>query len=308
MRIAVLADIHGNLPALEAVITQIDRLQPDFVLVNGDLINGAPFSSQVVETIRTRNWVVVRGNHEFYYLDFGTVRAPAEYGNANRWGMLHWLVKRMTPAQGAYLATLPDELTIYLPGAQPLRVAHGVPGHNRTGFRNEHSDEHIAAAVDHVNERTLISAHTHVQIDRQVERPLSIDSPHPRRWHVVNPGAVGLPLSGNPNAHFALLESVGKDEEADGWRVHFHSVAYDRRPLLESYHSSGMLEQGGVVAQLFYWEIVTARSEVVRFLIWAHQQGYDAEDAIDDTFRRYQEATGRAQYVRERDPLHNHRD
>ncbi|MCB0186892.1 MAG: metallophosphoesterase, partial [Caldilineaceae bacterium] len=70
MRIALLADIHGNMPALEAVLDELERLQPDYVLINGDLINGIPFSAAVVDLVQQHaDWVVVRGNHEFYYLD-----------------------------------------------------------------------------------------------------------------------------------------------------------------------------------------------------------------------------------------------
>src|SRR3954469_13847783 len=65
MRIALLADIHGNLAALEAVLVELERLQPDYVVLDGDLINGAPFSTEVIDLVRTQDWVVVRGNHEF---------------------------------------------------------------------------------------------------------------------------------------------------------------------------------------------------------------------------------------------------
>ena len=109
-------------------MSELERLQPDYVLVNGDLINVAPYSAQVVDLIRPLGWTVVRGNHEFYYLDFGTERAVPGCEDPTRWGQLHWLVETISPAQGAYLAMLPDERTLYIPGTQPLRIAHGVPG------------------------------------------------------------------------------------------------------------------------------------------------------------------------------------
>ncbi len=72
MRVALLADIHGNLPAFLAVQAELARIQPDAVVVNGDLINAVPFSGEVVDAVRAQPWCIVRGNHEFYYLDFGT--------------------------------------------------------------------------------------------------------------------------------------------------------------------------------------------------------------------------------------------
>ena len=89
MKLAILADIHGNLPALDAVARELERLQPDYVVVNGDLINGVPFSAEVIDRIRTVDWVVIRGNHEFYLLDLGTPRAAPGSDDPARWGQLH---------------------------------------------------------------------------------------------------------------------------------------------------------------------------------------------------------------------------
>ena len=320
MRLAILADIHGNLPALEAVLVELERLQPDAVVLDGDMINGVPFSCQVIDLVRTRNWTVVRGNHEFYFLDFGTPRALPGADNGDRWGQLHWLVEQITPAQGAYLALLPDDITVYAPGAQPLRVAHGVPGRNRVGFYRSQGDAAIVAEIETVPERTLVSAHTHVQIDRHVRRggdgqaalfadPHGATEIHGRlpavahQWHVVNPGSVGLPLDGRPVAQFALLESVADSIEPGGWRATHLTVEYDRRPALEAFHTSGMLEAGGVMSTLFYWEVVTARTEIIAFFRWAQSNGLDPDrDDMQDCFARYTAATGRDEHVRSLDP------
>lgn len=322
MRLALLADIHGNLPALEAVAAELERLQPDMVVVDGDLINAVPFSPEVIDFVRSTSWVVLRGNHEFYYLDYGSERAWPGCDDPDRWGQLHWLMERISPSQGAYLAALPDDLTLYLPGTQPLRIAHGVPGRNRVGFYRSQPDSAIAAEITHVRERTLVSAHTHVQIDRRVrledgmQAALAMD-PHAgadlyarglaeplRSWHVINPGSVGLPLDGRPRAQFAMLESVAEAAEPGGWRVTHHTVEYDHRRALAAFAETGMLEAGGVISELFYWEVVTAEPEIVRFYRWAAANGLDPDrDPIHGIFARYVATTGRDQYVRERDPL-----
>lgn len=317
MRLGVLADIHGNLPALEAVIAELERLQPDHVLLNGDLINAVPFSAAVIDRVRELGWVVVRGNHEFYYLDYVSPQAGVEYQDPARWGQLHWLAAQLTPEQGAYLAMLPDERTLYLPDTAPVRVAHGVPGQNRVGFHSQQPAAEIVAAVAHVAEETLISAHTHVQVDRHVYLHADmvqdfLADPHPNRftcpngprhWHVINPGSVGLPLNGDPAAQFAILESVPEAVEPGGWRVTHHRVPYDRRPALAAYEESGMMEAGGVITRLFYWELVTAEPEIILFYRWARERGMEPDEDIDSTFAAYVAATGRDGYVRARDPL-----
>lgn len=321
MRIALLADIHGNLPALEAVLQELERSQPDYLLVNGDLINGAPFSPAVIDLVRSHDWVVIRGNHEFYYLDFGTPRAAPGIDDLERWGQLHWLVEQLSVEQGNYLALLPDERTLYLPRTEPIRVAHGVPGHNRVGFYNQQPAEQIVNQIQDVNEETLITAHTHVQIDRHLH--WDVDGGHVqqmdphgggqsnqpreyhRHWHVINPGSVGLPLNGRPTAQFAILENVPLHEVAGGWRATLQEVAYDRRPVLAMFHESGMLTAGGVISRLFYWEVVTAEAEIVLFYRWAYDNGYTKpDDAVHDTFAAYIAATARDQYVHARDPLY----
>ncbi len=328
MRLAVLADIHGNLPALQAVLTQLERLQPEFVVLNGDLINPMPFNNGVVDVVRASDWAVVRGNHEFYLLDFGTERAPQGADDSERWGSLHWLVKRVGTEQANYLAALPDELRLQFPGTQPIRVSHGVPGRNRVGFYQNMPDEKVITEIDPIIERNVISAHTHVQVDRHLYKP-DADDPmtHPhesgalfsgagpfqppdpaggtcRHWHLMNPGSIGLPLNGDPAAQFALMESVHESEQPGGWCVQHHRVPYDRRPVLEAFSSEGLLEAGGVIAQLFYWELVTAEPEIINYFRWCWSNGHDpdAED-IRHSFIAYSEATGRQQYVNERDPL-----
>jgi predicted phosphodiesterase len=310
MRIAVLADIHGNLPAFQAVLAELERLQPDQVVLDGDLINGVPYSAEVVEIVRHRPWAVVRGNHEFYYLDFGTERALPGCDDPRRWGQLHWLVEQLTPEQGAYLALLPDERTLFLPGTQPMTVAHGVPGRNRVGFHNDMSDAQIAAELAGIPTRTVISAHSHVQVDRQIpHQPTGealMSSPNDRsRWHLINPGSVGMPLNGDVRAQFALIESVPEHVAAGGWRATFYRLAYDRRPALAAFASSGMAAAGGVMSQIFYWQLVTAQPEVIFFFRWAYEHGFDPDCAIEESFHAYKAATGREQAVRARDPLYD---
>lgn len=318
MKLAILADIHGNMPALDAVTRELERLQPDYVVVNGDLINGVPFSAEVIDRIRSLDWVVVRGNHEFYLLDLGTPRAAPGSDDAERWGQLHWLCERVTTAQAAYLAMLPDDRTFYLSGAQPLRITHGLPGRNRVGLYRSQPDDKIAAELTDVREATFVTAHTHVQIDRHIHWLPETNgelSTHPhgdmhqpvgvaRHWHIVNPGSVGLPLNQRATAQFAMLEAVDDAVERGGWRVQHHEVAYDRRPVLEAFATSGMLTAGGVISTLFYWELVSAEPEIIYFYRWAYAQGLDPDrDGFQDTFRRYADESGRAALIRSADPL-----
>ncbi len=317
MRLAILADIHGNIFALRAVAARLEQLQPDAVIVNGDIINAIPFSGEVIDFLRETDWIIIRGNHEFYYLDYAGGRAPESWNDSERWGQLHWLISRLSQEQGNYLAALPDDLTLYFPTADPIRIAHGTPGDNRRGFNNLMPSEDIVAAIRDVSQDTFINAHSHVQIDRLVSEKRDIEEEEtgdpmfyleeerlsPRTWHVINPGSVGQPLNGDVRAQFAIIESISPQEVPGGWRVSHHQLRYDRRPALEAYYSSGMLEAGGVISELFYWELVTAEREIPMFFLWKRANLPPDAYSFRDEFEAYKRATGREAYIRERDPL-----
>jgi hypothetical protein len=221
-----------------------------------------------------------------------------------------------------YLAALPDERTLVFPGTQAVRVAHGVPGRNRVGFFRERKATQFLPEIREIPERTLVSAHTHVQVDRHLsiaDRRDPFTDPHDEslyvdgftqyrqapnaHWHVVNPGSVGLPLNQDPSAQFAILESVDENVEPGGWRVTHHRVPYDRRPSLEAFHSSGLLAVGGAIAVLFYWELITAESEIIYYYQWCRANGVDPDQDMNESLHAYDQATARSAYVAERDPL-----
>lgn len=78
-RIAIIADIHANVPALEAVLADIETVGVDEVLVNGDLVGRGPSGSAVVDRIRELGWRSTRGNHEDYHLQFRREEVPEEW-------------------------------------------------------------------------------------------------------------------------------------------------------------------------------------------------------------------------------------
>lgn len=318
MRLAILADIHGNIHALQAVAASLEKIQPDAVIIVGDIINAVPFSSEVIDFIRQTDWIAIRGNHEFYYLDFVAGRAPDSWRDPERWGQLHWLINHLRPEQGAYLAALPDELTLYYPATEPLRITHGTPGNNRGGFSNTMAEEKIAAALTRVPQKTHINAHSHVQIDRMItERADNLegkandptfylegkDQLPGRKWHIINPGSVGLPLNGDPRAQFAVIENTQPAAIHGGWRVRHYRVPYDRRPALAAFTDSGMMKEGGVISELFYWELVTAQREIPYFFIWKRAHLASAKQSFPAEFEAYKQATGRDAYIRSKNPI-----
>ncbi len=314
MRLAVIADLHGNLPALEAAVADFMPWAPDHVVLAGDLINAAPFSVEVVEYVMDQDWLVIRGNHEFYFLDFGSRRMHSEVQCQDRWQALHALHAGIPDHVGRYLATLPDDLTLMYPQCEPLRVLHGLPGDPRAGLYPHQLDSKIMGLLRLVSQHTLITAHTHLQgefwIPRGEEAP-SPRSPNPpfksdelraAHWHAVNPGSIGISLNGCPEAHYALMESVADAPEGEGWQTTLQHVAYDRERTLRAFFERGHLDAGGPILELFYWEIVSAQPEIISFMAWSRRHGFDPHAELQTALHTYKRKTGRAQVIADMDP------
>jgi predicted phosphodiesterase len=251
-KLAILSDIHGNLPALEAVLADLAADQVDRIVVAGDLVNWGPFSSQVVERARRDEWIVIRGNNEYYVLEHGTPRAPAAWSDRRQFPLIPWLQRQIPRAQRASIATWPDTLSLRFSDGPPLRVVHGTPRSPWEGlYPNAMADE-LGAALAGVVEPIVIAAHTHLAMDRQIER-----------WRVLNPGPVGVPLDGSFEARYLILESDGED-----WRPSFRRVSYDRQPLFEEFERQGFRGECGVIGELVLEEFRLARVRVHPFFAW----------------------------------------
>jgi predicted phosphodiesterase len=104
-RPAILSDVHGNLPALEAVRQDLSQFRANQLIVAGGLVNVGPFSAQVVERIVESGWVVIRGNGELFLLDHGTPRSPDRWNDPTGFAMLPWLAHQVSDTWKQAIAT-----------------------------------------------------------------------------------------------------------------------------------------------------------------------------------------------------------
>lgn len=251
-RLAILADIHGNLPALEAVIADLKQFDVDHVIVAGDIINWGPFSAQVVERVTREGWAVIRGNNEFYLLDYNTPREPAAWRDRSQWSMLPWLERQLRGRWHRIIAAWPDTLSLRFPDAPPIRVVHGSPRSAWEGIYASYPDAQSTAMLAGIEEEVVIAAHTHLATDYIVGN-----------WRVLNPGSVGVPLDGSFGASFMLLEAVNGD-----WRPTFRRVAVNVASLFDAFAQQGFIDECGVVGHLVVKEFETARLQIHPFIHW----------------------------------------
>lgn len=271
-RLAVLADIHGNLPALDAVLADLAGRAVDRVIVAGDLISWGPSSAAVVERVLAEGWAVVRGNHEIVLLDYATARAHPAWEDLRAFPIPRWLHRQLAGPPRDRIALWPDTLGYRPPDAPPLRIVHGSPRHHAEPIYPDVDEAALAAMLAGVGEGTIVAAHTHLPMDRQIGR-----------WHVLNPGSVGMMLDGNRDASYLLLEG-----DASGWRGTLRRVPYDGAALFAEFARVGFVEECGVIGQLVMEEFRTARLRLAPFLRWRQQTCPDAP-IVAETLARFRE-------------------
>ena len=202
MRVAVLSDIHGNLPALEAVLEQVARETPDLVVVCGDVASG-PLPVETLTVLMALPDVrFLHGNADRSLVaGFDGSAKPRLAGPA-----ADWCAAQLSKEHRDFLASFPAEVRLEIDGLGRVLFCHGSP----------RGDEEIMTAAtpeDRLREMTggsdadvIVCGHTHMQFDRTVDGV-----------RIVNPGSVGMPY-GEPGAYWALL----------GPGVDFRRTDYDR--------------------------------------------------------------------------------
>lgn len=268
-RIAVIADIHGNVPALEAVIEDVAAQQPDEVLVGGDLVGRGPCGKQIVRRISEMGWQSVRGNHEDYLLAFRHQRVKSHWLTAPEWSAARWMAAELDDAAARIIEGLPLTLSSRL--APELRLVHGTPSSNGEGIGPWTSREQVEAHLSAVREPVLVCGHTH----RPLECRLSSGM-------VVNVGAVGLPFNRDRRAQYALFR-LGRDEA----KVEFRRVEYDLDQTARDYETSGFLSHGGATARLLLLELKQAAPFLVPFIEWARAKGVAPLESEVGAFRQF---------------------
>jgi hypothetical protein len=268
MRVAVLADIHGNLPAFEAALQHARQQGADQLVIAGDIAIGAPDGKACWDLAASLGCPILMGNHERYLGQYGTPQAPADWAD-RRFAPLHWASAQLTEAERRVMGALP--LALRLPDAPDLLIVHASERSDHDTV-SQHTPAHkLEEMFPTAIERTIVRAHNHY--------------PQARLWRggvIITIGAVGLPLDGNPTAQYLQL-----DQTKDGWEARHHSVPYDLNVIIRRYHESGFLEATGPIGYLYFREVVMATQHLVPFLRMYAQWQQQGEISLEAALERF---------------------
>lgn len=250
-RIALYSDIHGNIAALDAVLADIEASGIDEVYCLGDLVGYGPHPSEVIARVAETGHPTIRGNYDdgvgnrkgncgcYYPDDQAKADGAASYTFTN---------KLLTDEEHAWLAALPDDITVDIEGVRVL-LCHGSPRRINEYLLLDRPADHLARLAEEADVDVVCVGHVHIPYHRVVPGPFG-------PVHYVSDGSVGKPKGRDPKSCWAELAFGARDEVravapgdghagsvgfGDTWlAVRFHRVDYDVETVAREMIDAGL--------------------------------------------------------------------
>lgn len=217
VKIAVLSDVHANLQALEKVIQDAEARRVDVLLNAGDSIGFGPCPNEVVELLCEKYVLSILGNYDMKVIE-GKVKAKGEKNRA-----LKFARKELAKSCESYLYSLPRELRLEV-ASKKLLITHGSPESIEEHIYHDTPVERLKVLADTVKADFIIVGHSHEQFSKQADGTC-----------FINPGSVGRPGDGNPQAAYAILNF-------DPFKVEFVRLDYDVEAAADALRKKGLPE------------------------------------------------------------------
>jgi predicted phosphodiesterase len=210
--VAALYDVHGNLPALEAVLAEVEREHVDLIVSGGDVVAG-PFPREALDLLLALGDRVrfVRGNGDRMIVALADGADPETVRH-------DWVASRLEPRHVDALRSFERTVTVDVDALGPTLFCHATPRSDEEVFLETTDEAIVAQMMVGAAEATVVCGHTHMQLDRPFGGK-----------RVVNAGSVGMPYEAAPGAYWALL----------GPGVDLRRTDYDREAAADLFRGSG---------------------------------------------------------------------
>jgi diadenosine tetraphosphatase ApaH/serine/threonine PP2A family protein phosphatase len=227
-----MSDVHGNLPAFEAVLSELEQRGPfDGIYYGGDAVINGLYPAECVQKLIDLGWESVQGNADEWAAacaagDVDTPElTPAE--EQERESLLvrgNWTASRLDEEHVAFLASMPLNRTFTGPSGQTLMLAHATPWSVHVAIRHNDPEQPKREALERAGTDALIYGHIHHAYQQEIDCKT-----------ICCAGAVGSPFDGDTRACFAIMTDQG-----DGWSFEHARVDYDHEAYARELEASDM--------------------------------------------------------------------
>ncbi len=232
MKVALIGDVHANLPALEVVLDHARAHGAEAIWNIGDFVGYGPFPNEVIERLRAADAASIAGNYDTAVIKFG--QGAKRQRNAAKALAHRWAHETLSKENLAYLASLPQDMRFEIEG-QRILLAHGSPASPDEHLTPDTPQQRLDELAGLAQADIVIVGHSHVPFVRAANGV----------WF-VNTGSVGRPDDGDPRACYAMMSVT-----AHKLRVRHYRLEYDMRRTVEAMRQNGlpeafvrMIEQG----------------------------------------------------------------
>lgn len=235
MKLALIADVHGNVLALDAAIADIESHGVDRLIILGDLVQNGPRPSEALARVMeldAAGALVIAGNTDIAVVD-------GDYSAAYPWldevptghsAAAEWARERLSGDQLEYLRRLPAERRVHAHDGTLVLACHASPGSQTSGLPADLDPPVTVQRVTRTDARVIACGHTHVADVRELGRKM-----------IVNPGSCGFAFDDSPDACWALLE-VGDEKEPS---------AILKRPSYDAQTAAEEVSERGLPADVY---------------------------------------------------------
>jgi len=253
MKYAFISDIHGNLPALAAVLNDANEQGVDRFLFLGDYIEDLPWPNEVADIIKNiDNAVAIRGNKEDYLIDM-------QSENKNGWlydnmAPMYWNYRELASDNLKYLVGLPETAAITDEFGEIIHLAHSSSVFIELSTCEALTEnEEAMANISKLDKGIYAYGHNHLQWHMEIGGRI-----------LINPGSCGMPLDFDIRAPYTILETA-----RNGYEITERRVPYDVGGTIKSLLSSGLFEKAEIWSRIMVKQLRTGRDYIALFLRYA---------------------------------------
>lgn len=211
MKLGLIGDIHSNLPALEAVLRELDGHEVDRIFNVGDLVSYGPFPNEVVNFLRDRKIVSIQGNRDKDVYEANQISIPINKPSMIQMKLLsyEWTHRNLSAENLGYLKALPDSLSVHV-GRYKLLMVHSRLSSKIPQLQPDTPDLQYEKVAADIAEDIVAFGHTHIPFTKMIAQKV-----------FVNTGSVGRPGDGDPRAAYVLLTAKNKQITSQVNRVEY---------------------------------------------------------------------------------------